>query len=314
MKVKEWMTSELITVPREKGLNEAWDLMQRRRIRHLLVMDGPRLVGIVSDRDIRLVLPSPATSLSGWEVTYLLNALTVDRVMTRSPVTIEPDRPLSEAAALMLEYRIGALPVADARGVRGIITQTDVLRAFPPAPVAPAAVAAPATPAIGPRPSRTILVPLDRQGREVTVLTAARELARQVPAVLRLLYVAPPPESVVVGGRTVSYSDQEAARAEWEAVDDLRATAAEVAADVPVEFAVSFGDPAEEIVRETESANVDLIVMATHRRTGVRRLLQGSVAEAVERATKLPVLLVPYERDSGEEEPSPTALGAEIGS
>jgi CBS domain-containing protein len=313
MKVKEWMTSELITVPREKGLNEAWDLMQRRRIRHLLVMDGPRLVGIVTDRDIRLVLPSPATSLSGWEVTYLLNALTVDRVMTRSPITIEADRPLSEAVALMLEHRIGALPVVDAHGVRGIITQTDVLRAFPPGRVAPAAVAAPAAPAIGPRPSRTILVPLDRQGPEVAVLTVARELARQVPAVLRLLYVAPPPESVVVDGRTVSYSDQETARAEWEAVDDFRATAAEVAADVPVEFAVAFGDPAEEIVREAESANVDLIVMATHRRTGVRRLLKGSVAEAVERATKLPVLLVPYERDTGDE-PSPTALGVEIGS
>jgi len=72
--------------------------------------------------------------------------------------------------------------------------------------------------------------------------------------------------------------------------------------EVPVEFAVRFGNAVAEIVRDAESANVDLIVMATHRRTGVRRLLYGSIAEEVERATTLPVLLVPYDIDAGGDE------------
>jgi acetoin utilization protein AcuB len=308
MRVKDWMSAGLITVDVKTGLSEAWDLMRERRIRHLLVMEGPRLVGIISDRDIRLTLPSPATSLSAWEINHLLMSVTVDRVMTRSPITIAADRPVSEAVALMLEHRIGALPVFEGHGLCGIITQTDVLLAFPAAlhegehPAAPAAVPA-ATPQA---PSRRILVPLDRIGDHTRVLTAARELAKKAPAVLRLLHVTPDPVPVVVEGRTVSYSDQEAARVEHEVVVELRAAAAALT-DIPVEFAVRLGSPAEEIVREAEAVNADLIIMATHRRTGMRRLLQGSVAEDVERATKLPVLLVPYDDESGDDTPAPAS-------
>ena len=297
MLVKDWMSGGLITVDVKTGLSEAWDLMRERRIRHLLVMDGPRLVGILSDRDIRLTLPSPATSLSAWEINHLLMSVTVDRVMTRSPIAIAADRPVSDAVALMLEHRIGALPVFEGRALCGIITQTDVLLAFPAAlregerPVLEVPVA-PRPPAL-----RRILVPLDRVGDHSRVLAAARELARKAPAVLRLLHVTPDPVPVVVEGRTVSYSDQEAARIEHEVVVELRAAAAALT-DVPVEFAVRLGVPVDEIVREAEAVNADLIIMATHRRTGVRRLLQGSIAEDVERATKLPVLLVPYDDDA----------------
>jgi len=104
--------------------------MQRKRIRHLLVMEEERLMGIVTDRDIRLNLPSPATSLSIWEINYLLTKLTVGQVMTRSVITIAPDRPVAEAAQAMLERKIGALPVTEGRRVVGIITETDLLRAF----------------------------------------------------------------------------------------------------------------------------------------------------------------------------------------
>jgi acetoin utilization protein AcuB len=300
MIVKEWMSAGLITVDPKTGLSEAWDLMRERRIRHLLVLDGPRLVGIVSDRDIRLTLPSPATSLSAWEINHLLMSVTVDRVMTPTPITITADRPVSEAAALMLEHRIGALPVLEGSRVCGIITQTDVLLAFPAAlheekhPAAPR----PAGPATnGQKTLRRILVPLDRTGDHTRVLAAARELARNTPAVLRLLHVTPDPVPVVVDGRTVSYSDQEAARIEHEIVTELRAVTAALV-DVPIEFAVRLGIPADEIVREAEAIDADLIIMATHRRTGMRRMLQGSVAEDVERATKLPVLLVAYDDDT----------------
>jgi acetoin utilization protein AcuB len=111
-------------------VSEAWELMQRKRIRHLLVTEGERLVGIITDRDIRLNLPSPATSLSAWEVSYLLSRLTVDQVMTRSVITIGQDRQVADAVRLMLEHRIGALPVVENEHVVGIITETDLLRAF----------------------------------------------------------------------------------------------------------------------------------------------------------------------------------------
>lgn len=130
MRVKEWMSASPITTPPDTSVAEARDLMQRRQIRHLLVTEGEQLAGIITDRDIRLTLPSPATSLSVWEINYLLAKLTVGEVMTKPVVTIEPGRPIEEAARLMLERRIGALPVVEAGRLVGILTETDLLRAF----------------------------------------------------------------------------------------------------------------------------------------------------------------------------------------
>ncbi len=130
MRVRDFMSVPLITVTPSTPVTEARALMQRRRIRHLLVLDRERLVGIVTDRDIRLNLPSPATSLSVWEINYLLAELRVERVMTRSVITIGPDRPVADAVGLVLEHKIGALPVTEGGRVVGIITETDLLRAF----------------------------------------------------------------------------------------------------------------------------------------------------------------------------------------
>lgn len=130
MHVRELMTVTPITVAPETSVVDARHLMATRRIRHLLVTDGDRLVGIVTDRDIRLNLPSPATSLSVWEVNYLLARLVVKEVMSRSVVTIGPDRDAAEAARIMVEHKIGALPVMDGGQIVGIVTETDFLRAF----------------------------------------------------------------------------------------------------------------------------------------------------------------------------------------
>ena len=132
MKVGGLMTgSNLITARPELPVLEARQLMLKEKIRHLLVTeDDDRLVGIVTDRDIRLNLPSKATSLSVWEINHLLTKLTVGQVMTRSVVTIGPDRPAREAAQLMLERKIGALPVLDDGHLVGIITETDIVQAF----------------------------------------------------------------------------------------------------------------------------------------------------------------------------------------
>ena len=130
MKVRDLMTATPITTGPDTGVLEARQIMLSKRIRHLLVTDGPKLVGIVTDRDIRLNLPSPATSLSVWEVNYLLARLTVASVMTKALVMVSPERDPRDAAVLMLDHKIGALPVVDGERLVGIITETDLLRAF----------------------------------------------------------------------------------------------------------------------------------------------------------------------------------------
>jgi acetoin utilization protein AcuB len=129
MRVFELMTPSPITVPPETSLAEARELMAKRRIRHLLVVEDGLLVGIVTDRDIRSNQPSPATSLSVWEMNYLLDRLTIGTVMTRLVLTIGPDRETSEAARIMIDHKIGAMPVLDGTRVVGIITETDFVRA-----------------------------------------------------------------------------------------------------------------------------------------------------------------------------------------
>jgi acetoin utilization protein AcuB len=131
MTIRELMTGGLITVRPETPVQQARDLMAKEKIRHLLVTGpGGALAGIVTDRDIRLNLPSRATSLSAGEINHLLTKLTVAEIMTRSVITIGPDRPARDGAQLMLDHKIGALPVLDDGHLIGIITETDIVRAF----------------------------------------------------------------------------------------------------------------------------------------------------------------------------------------
>lgn len=130
MHVRDLMTASPITVPPDMPILDARALMDKARIRHLLVTDGERLAGIVTDRDIRLNLASPASSLSMWELNYLLARLTVGQVMTSRVLVTAPDRDARDAARTMLEQRIGALPVVDGSRIVGIITETDLLRGF----------------------------------------------------------------------------------------------------------------------------------------------------------------------------------------
>lgn len=130
MRVQDLMTHAVITAGPETNVTEARSQMANKRIRHLLVTEGSRLLGIVTDRDIRLNLPSPATSLSVWELNFLLARLTVSEVMTKAVLVVDPARDAREAARIMLNHRIGALPVLDGDRLVGILTETDLLRAF----------------------------------------------------------------------------------------------------------------------------------------------------------------------------------------
>jgi len=130
MRVKDLMTRRPITIEPETPVLEAQYVMRSQRVRHLLVLEHGQLAGIVTDRDIRLNLPSPATSLSIWELNHLLARLTVKDVMTRTVITVESTRDARQAAAILVAEQIGALPVVDAGLLVGIVTETDFLRSF----------------------------------------------------------------------------------------------------------------------------------------------------------------------------------------
>jgi nucleotide-binding universal stress UspA family protein len=141
---------------------------------------------------------------------------------------------------------------------------------------------------------RKILVPLDGSPGSTSVLWTVGQLARAQDARVRLLRVESPVSPVYASdGRILAYSDQEYDRIALDDLQGLKRTADELAG-IEVETAVRFGDPATQIVEEAEETGADLIAMATHRRVGVARLVKGSVAERVERATTVPMVLVPY--------------------
>lgn len=129
-KVSDWMTRDVITVEPNTPLPEALALMRKEHIRRLPVMEGGRLVGIVTYGDLREAGPSTATGLSVHEISYLLAKLGVGKLMTAKPFTVTPYTPLTEAAALMLEHKVGGLPVMDGEQLVGIITESDIFRAF----------------------------------------------------------------------------------------------------------------------------------------------------------------------------------------
>jgi len=129
--VGAWMTTPVKTIHKDTPVLDAYNLMIRLGIRRLPVVDEERLVGIVTLGDLREARPSPATSLSIYELNYLLSKLTVGQVMTHYPLTVTPQTPVREAAGMMLARKIGGLPVVDAGGRPvGIITESDLFRMF----------------------------------------------------------------------------------------------------------------------------------------------------------------------------------------
>ena len=132
MLVRDRMSSPVVTVTPEMPFQDALKLMRERQFRRLPIADNKgKLVGIVAERDLLYASPSPATSLSVWELNYLLSKITVHQLMTTDVVTIRPDTPIEDAAHLMMKKRIGGLPVVDDnhRPI-GMITETDIFKTF----------------------------------------------------------------------------------------------------------------------------------------------------------------------------------------
>lgn len=130
MLVEDIMRTAVVTITPKTSLPAAVRLMRQRGIRHLPVVDDDVLVGIVSDRDLKQAMASPATSLETHELNYLLEALTVDEIMTRAVITIGRTFPIEEAARLMVKEKVSALPVTETGRLVGIVTETDVLEMF----------------------------------------------------------------------------------------------------------------------------------------------------------------------------------------
>ncbi|MDD5468739.1 MAG: CBS domain-containing protein [Anaerolineales bacterium] len=122
------MKQPVITVSPETSVPDALALMHKEKIRRTPVVKGGKLVGIVSEKDLLNASPSPATSLSIWEMNYLLSKLAVSEVMTTNVYTVTEDTPIEEAARIMADYKVGGLPVVRDGAVVGIITETDLFK------------------------------------------------------------------------------------------------------------------------------------------------------------------------------------------
>ena len=131
MFVANRMTKNPITVEPSTPVNEAAKLMKRRNIRRLPVVEDGKLVGIISDRDIMRVAPSPATTLSRFEIASLLDKITVAEIMAKDVVSLPDTATIEDAALLMYNEKLSGLPVVSSVGaVVGIITETDVFKTF----------------------------------------------------------------------------------------------------------------------------------------------------------------------------------------
>ena len=128
MKIKDIMTKDPMTVDSETSVDEAKRTMKENNIRRLPVVDKGKLVGMVTERMILEVSPSPATSLSIYELHYLISKMKVKDIMVRNPITISSDTTFKEALLLGQEKRIGAFPVVDNEKVVGIVTESDLVR------------------------------------------------------------------------------------------------------------------------------------------------------------------------------------------
>lgn len=131
MFVADRMTPNPVTISPDTTVTAAKEMMKNNHFRRLPVMDQERLVGWVTEDDLRQVAPSSATTLSVYEINYLLAKLKVSDVMIKDVIVVKADAPIEEAALLMLQHKIGGMPVLDAEEkVVGVVTETDIFKAF----------------------------------------------------------------------------------------------------------------------------------------------------------------------------------------
>ena len=130
MYVQQFMTSQVFTVTPSESIFKAVNLMQTKKINRLPVVNGGKLVGIVTDGDLRAASASPATTLSKFEMNELLSKISIKDVAVKKVITCTPDALIEDAALIMRENKVGALPVMENDKLVGIITHNNILDAF----------------------------------------------------------------------------------------------------------------------------------------------------------------------------------------
>jgi len=130
MFVGERMSRPVISVLPDSPVNEVLAMFKKEHIRRAPVIKNGKMVGIVSESDLLNASPSQVTSLSVWELNYLISKVTVKDVMSKKVVTVDKDTPIEEAARIMADQKIGGIPVVSSGKVVGIITETDLFKAF----------------------------------------------------------------------------------------------------------------------------------------------------------------------------------------
>jgi acetoin utilization protein AcuB len=130
MYVSDWMTTKVLTIGPDDYLSDAIGLMKEKSIKHLPVVKGGKLIGILSDRDIKEYSPSKATALDIYELHYLLANTRIKEVMRTKVMTTTPETPVEEAAMLFMDNNIGCLPVLDGKRLSGIISDRDIYHAL----------------------------------------------------------------------------------------------------------------------------------------------------------------------------------------
>ena len=128
MRIKDIMTKNPFTVESDTLVLEAQKIMKEKNIRRLPIVDKGKLTGIVTQHDLLAASPSPATSLSIYELNYLLSKMKVKEIMKKNPVTVGPDTPFEEALRIGQEKKIGSFPVVEDGKLVGITTESDIVR------------------------------------------------------------------------------------------------------------------------------------------------------------------------------------------
>lgn len=292
MHVAQWMTKDPLTIGSKESIVLARTILRERRIRRLPVVDGDHLVGIVTDRDLREAWASDANTLSTHELSYLLEKIPVREVMSSPVITVSPGTPLEGAVDVLRRKRIGGLPVVDGDRLVGILTETDVFRAFTRVLESGNVEGRPERPVRPAPPAGKLLVPVLGTLLSRKAVHQATELAARFGLGMRVLLV-------IDGGVDLEELRMPGdTRALDEIVAGLLTEYRSIAEEqkVPVETDFRSGDPATIALEEIAEGDYDFIVVGRHRplHLGSSRLELEKVGFAARllESSPVPVLVV----------------------
>ncbi len=275
--VSQLMTPSPIVIDVNQPLAEASERMEQFKLRHLPVIDGEgRLVGILSELDVYRFFKDKRPRVDP-------ESMAVGEAMDPNPFTVAPDASVAAVARTMATQRIGAAVVMQGGRVAGVFTTVDALRGLAAAALLPESLPAPSKVSTSPR---KILCPIDFSTGSRDAVCLALDLAQDSGGSVTLFHAFDVPALSFSPGMVEQADKQvQASLQEWQ-LDFQRPGEAEIS------VAKGVGQPWRAIVDFAEAHSYDLIVMGTHGRTGIERVLVGSVAENVTRHAPCPVLIV----------------------